>query len=165
MIEDLSYGGSWLSFARSSTTQSNKAAVSALRGETPREKPKNLYTGKTYNNSEAITEFFKKKNISSGDETRSSFSSGRHESEPPRRTISPLERLKAAGSKPSDIEARKPTADSSSITPGSHVVHAKYGRGLVLRREGSGDNVKLTVTFPGFGQKKLIEKFANLEKV
>jgi hypothetical protein len=25
--------------------------------------------------------------------------------------------------------------------------------------------VKLTVSFPGFGQKKLIEKFANLEKV
>lgn len=40
----------------------------------------------------------------------------------------------------------------------------KYGKGLVLRREGVGDNVKLTISFPGFGQKKLIEKFANLEK-
>ena len=42
--------------------------------------------------------------------------------------------------------------------------HAKYGRGLVLRREGAGDSLKLTVTFPGFGQKKLVEKYAGLEK-
>ena len=47
---------------------------------------------------------------------------------------------------------------------GTHVIHEKYGRGLILRREGSGDNVKLTISFPGFGQKKLIEKFANLQK-
>jgi DNA helicase-2/ATP-dependent DNA helicase PcrA len=48
--------------------------------------------------------------------------------------------------------------------PGSHVRHPKYGRGLVLRREGVGDSTKLTVSFPGFGQKKLIEKYAGLEK-
>jgi len=35
---------------------------------------------------------------------------------------------------------------------------------LVLRREGSDDKVKLTISFPGFGQKKLMEKFADLEK-
>jgi DNA helicase-2/ATP-dependent DNA helicase PcrA len=59
----------------------------------------------------------------------------------------------------------KKMKNEQEIVPGSHVRHPKYGRGLVLRREGSGDNVKLTVSFPGFGQKKLIEKFANLEKV
>ena len=42
--------------------------------------------------------------------------------------------------------------------------HAKYGRGLVLRREGAGESTKLTVSFPGYGQKKLVQKFANLEK-
>ena len=47
---------------------------------------------------------------------------------------------------------------------GTHVRHPKYGRGLVLRREGAGDSVKLLVSFPGFGQKKLIEKYAGLEK-
>ena len=55
--------------------------------------------------------------------------------------------------------------DPQSLVPGSHVVHGKYGRGLVLRREGSGDNAKLTVSFAGFGQKKLVEKYANLQKV
>ena len=56
-------------------------------------------------------------------------------------------------------------SDPNMLTAGSHVRHEKYGQGLVLRREGSGDNVKLTISFPGFGQKKLIEKYANLEKV
>jgi len=50
------------------------------------------------------------------------------------------------------------------FVPGSYVRHAKYGRGLVLRREGSGDQTKLTVSFPGYGQKKLMEKYAGLQK-
>ena len=60
-----------------------------------------------------------------------------------------------------DGDVRAPSTD---ILPGSYVRHAKYGRGLVLRREGSGDQTKFTVSFPGYGQKKLIEKYANLEK-
>jgi DNA helicase-2/ATP-dependent DNA helicase PcrA len=52
----------------------------------------------------------------------------------------------------------------SDFVPGSYVMHAKYGRGLVLRREGVGDSMKLTVTFPGYGQKKLVQKYAGLEK-
>jgi DNA helicase-2/ATP-dependent DNA helicase PcrA len=53
---------------------------------------------------------------------------------------------------------------SNEFTPGSYVRHSKYGRGLVLRREGAGESTKLTVSFPGFGQKKLVEKYAGLEK-
>ena len=33
-----------------------------------------------------------------------------------------------------------------------------------MRREGVGDAAKLLVSFPGFGQKKLVEKYAGLEK-
>ena len=55
-------------------------------------------------------------------------------------------------------------SDHHIVIPGSYVRHAKYGRGLVLRREGVGDSLKLTVTFPGYGQKKLIEKYAGLER-
>ena len=32
--------------------------------------------------------------------------------------------------------------------------HPKYGRGTVLRREGDGEDAKLTVSFPGYGLKK-----------
>ena len=42
--------------------------------------------------------------------------------------------------------------------------HPKYGEGIVFRREGDGDDAKLTVQFSGFGLKKLVEKYANLEK-
>jgi hypothetical protein len=53
-------------------------------------------------------------------------------------------------------------APNIGFTPGSYVQHPKYGRGLVLRREGKGDATRLTVSFPGFGQKKLVQKYAHL---
>lgn len=151
LIEDLSRGSSWLSFAKSGTAQSNKYAASALRGETAREKPKNLYTGKTYNSAEAVAEFFKKKQAGGGESTAE---------RPTFKQPTGFDKLKAAASK----TPARAVADTGSFTPGAHVRHPKYGKGLVLRREGTGDNIKLTVSFPGFGQKKLIEKFANLEK-
>lgn len=155
LIEDLSHGSSWLSYSKGSAAAANKYAASALRGETVREKPKNLYTGKTYNSADAVAEFFKKQG-----------------SEPPRRgdaeeikekPRSGIEKLKAFAGDRSKIQDPKSKIGEGFVA-GSHVLHGKYGKGLVLRREGSGDNVKLTVSFPGFGQKKLIEKFANLEK-
>ena len=48
--------------------------------------------------------------------------------------------------------------------PGQRVRHPKYGEGIVFRREGDGDDAKLTVKFSGFGEKKLVEKFAQLER-
>jgi len=48
---------------------------------------------------------------------------------------------------------------------GQRVHHSKYGEGTVLMREGDGEDAKLTVIFNKHGMKKLIEKFANLEKV
>ncbi len=40
--------------------------------------------------------------------------------------------------------------------------HPKYGGGTVLRREGEGEDAKLTVSFPGYGLKKLVEKYAGI---
>jgi DNA helicase-2/ATP-dependent DNA helicase PcrA len=48
---------------------------------------------------------------------------------------------------------------------GAQVRHPKYGVGTILACEGEGEDTKLTVSFPGYGQKKLIERFASLEKV
>ena len=47
---------------------------------------------------------------------------------------------------------------------GSQVRHPKYGIGTVLRSEGEGDDVKLSVQFSRHGLKKLIEKYAGLEE-
>ena len=46
---------------------------------------------------------------------------------------------------------------------GARVRHAKYGVGTVLRREKTGDDIKLTVQFPGHGLKKLMMKYARLQ--
>jgi DNA helicase-2/ATP-dependent DNA helicase PcrA len=48
---------------------------------------------------------------------------------------------------------------------GSRVRHPKYGDGVVAQREGDGPDAKLTVQFTKHGVKKLVEKFAQLEKL
>jgi DNA helicase-2/ATP-dependent DNA helicase PcrA len=50
-------------------------------------------------------------------------------------------------------------------TLGTRVKHAKYGYGTILRTEGSGDDLKLTVSFISHGLKKMIAKYAELESV
>ena len=48
--------------------------------------------------------------------------------------------------------------------PGQKVRHPKYGEGTVYLREGEGEEAKITVQFPRFGLKKLVEKYAQLER-
>jgi DNA helicase II / ATP-dependent DNA helicase PcrA len=48
--------------------------------------------------------------------------------------------------------------------PGQKVRHPKYGEGTVHQREGEGEEAKITVQFPRFGLKKLVEKYAQLER-
>ena len=176
LMEDLSRGPSWLSFARSSSTLENKHAARALRGDT-RERTTS-YAGQTYDSVDSIAEFFRKRgqqfNPAEGAKSRPA-------STPPQPPV--IKRAAASppygnaggnssgstGGNPSSSQSRPSSSSSSSagadgFTPGTHVRHPKYGRGLVLRREGVGDSAKLTVSFPGFGQKKLIEKYAGLEK-
>ncbi len=61
------------------------------------------------------------------------------------------------------VHVEKPSG-GSSFRPGQRVKHPKYGEGVVYRREGEGENAKITVQFPRFGLKKLVEKYAHLER-
>ncbi len=61
------------------------------------------------------------------------------------------------------VELSEPTG-KRGFRPGQKVRHPKYGEGVVFRREGEGDDAKITVKFRGFGEKKLVEKFAQLER-
>jgi DNA helicase-2/ATP-dependent DNA helicase PcrA len=66
-----------------------------------------------------------------------------------------------------DFETRAGSDDESGATGlmvGTRVRHAKYGVGLIVKREGEDENAKLTINFPGYGHKKMIEKYAALEK-
>ncbi|HEX6730456.1 MAG TPA: UvrD-helicase domain-containing protein [Pyrinomonadaceae bacterium] len=138
LIEDLTLGKSWLSFAKGSS------AIEYERGEYRKER--NRYTGKTYDSVDSIAEFFKQRSQQFG-QTPAGASD--------RWTRGPK----------STVQSPKPTpVAGGDFVPGSYVKHAKYGRGLVLRREGVGESTKLTVSFPGYGQKKLVQKYAGLEK-
>jgi DNA helicase-2/ATP-dependent DNA helicase PcrA len=59
--------------------------------------------------------------------------------------------------------AEEPTG-KRGFRPGQKVRHPKYGEGTVYQREGDGEDAKLTVQFPRFGLKKLVEKYAQLER-
>jgi ATP-dependent DNA helicase UvrD/PcrA len=52
----------------------------------------------------------------------------------------------------------------TGFKPGQRVRHPKYGEGTVYKREGDGEDAKITVQFPRYGLKKLVEKYAQLEK-
>ena len=96
---------------------------------------RNLYTGKTYNSVDAIQQF---------------FAGGAP---------------KPAAVKPVQPVAQKPATPvkAKKLGPGATIEHAKYGRGTVLRLEGTGEDTKLTVSFPGHGLKKLIAKYAGIK--
>ncbi len=61
------------------------------------------------------------------------------------------------------VEISQPTG-RTGFRPGQRVRHPKYGEGTVHKREGDGEDAKITVQFPRFGLKKLVEKYAQLEK-
>jgi DNA helicase-2/ATP-dependent DNA helicase PcrA len=189
LIEDISRGRSWLSFARNSKTL--EQAAGALQYEYDESspdgpgkisgsggsdrlsarRPGTKFPGKTYDSVESIEEFFRKRAAKMGGH------GGAKASEPVNRPNNPgagaagrpgavegpnFANATSRSALGADRDVRAPV--TNDILPGSYVRHAKYGRGLVLRREGSGDQTKFTVSFPGYGQKKLIEKYANLEK-
>ena len=60
--------------------------------------------------------------------------------------------------------SKKALAGGSGFSHGTAVRHPQYGIGTVLRIEGEGDACKLTISFPGYGLKKMVKKYAKLEK-
>ncbi len=106
--------------------------------------------------------------------------SSSHESAPksktaqaaPERSLDNIARFfgsKSGGARPGTFA--RPTMDvppahgASGLKKNQRVMHAKYGEGTVVLREGDGEDAKLTVLFARHGVKKLMEKFANLKKI
>jgi ATP-dependent DNA helicase UvrD/PcrA len=76
---------------------------------------------------------------------------------PPRRAPSTAE--------PREVVPTPAGLASLDLRPGAKVRHPLFGVGTVLRREGEGDDLKVTVSFPGAGMKKLVARFAGLARV
>jgi DNA helicase-2/ATP-dependent DNA helicase PcrA len=60
--------------------------------------------------------------------------------------------------------ARSPVVNDCGYAIGQRVVHAEFGPGIVRAVEGNGERTKLTVRFERSGIKKLIARYASLER-
>ncbi len=153
IIEDISKGPSWLSFSYKASTMKGGDSSGDLRYEydelQPPKRPGN-YSGKTYNNADSVRDFFARKDKPASPPSFPRPSSGTT----PRLIPSSPNR-----------SASSDSSSKSGYAVGTRVRHAKYGQGLIIKREGDGEDAKLTINFPGFGTKKMIAKFAGLEKL
>jgi DNA helicase-2/ATP-dependent DNA helicase PcrA len=111
---------------------------------------RSTFTGKTYNSLQNISQFFGERGI-------------------------PFNPPKPGEPKTAPPQLPRPSIPAKPLPPapppvrrgaraGMTVEHPKYGTGTVVRREGDGDNAKITVNFPRFGLKKLVEKYAGLKR-
>ncbi|MCL2661265.1 MAG: ATP-binding domain-containing protein, partial [Acidobacteriaceae bacterium] len=70
------------------------------------------------------------------------------------------------GEKPRKPEMADETpAAKAVLRKGNKVWHPKYGEGIVFHRDSDGDDAKITVQFLKHGMKKLVERFAQLERL
>jgi DNA helicase-2/ATP-dependent DNA helicase PcrA len=70
-----------------------------------------------------------------------------------------------AGSRPPRFEAVEPEDEPQEAAPlgrGKRVRHPRYGYGVILAQEGSGDDTRLTVYFDRAGKKKFVARYADL---
>jgi DNA helicase-2/ATP-dependent DNA helicase PcrA len=109
---------------------------------------KHLYTGKTHNSIESISQFFGARGIPVPQPPAAHKASPAVVPQAPARPVSPP----AAAVK-----------KQGGLRFGTAIQHPKYGRGTVLRIEGEGEDAKLTINFAGYGLKKLVAKYAGLK--
>ena len=122
--------------------------LTAERYEVRESAKRNTFTGKTYNSLENISQFFAERGMP--------FS-------PPRPGQAPGQQMPRPHVPTRSLPSAPPVPKKPART-GMTVEHPKYGTGTVVRREGEGDDAKITVSFPRYGLKKLIEKYAGLKK-
>ncbi len=148
LIEDLSKGPSWLRYSNKASTMENRAAIDALTGKVPPPvKRTSNFQGQTYNNRDSVNEFFKRQGVKVDTDA-----------------LKPKLVKSESGGSSSGSSGSRSSGGSGKFKVGTRVRHAKFGVGLIVKCEGEGDNLKLTINFPGYGQKKMVEKFAGLEK-
>jgi DNA helicase II / ATP-dependent DNA helicase PcrA len=152
---------------------------------------RNLYTGRTYNSLENIAQFFAERGMpvpagiarsqqapphpspmphsSPSGYSNSVADPSTLSSKPTHLGSSPTSGRTSGASSPQQLTQRQPmrkplvTRSAGGMRAGVTIQHPKYGRGTVLRREGEGEDAKLTISFPGVGLKKIVEKYAGLK--
>jgi DNA helicase-2/ATP-dependent DNA helicase PcrA len=122
---------------------------------------RNTYTGKTYNSIENISQFFGDR----GMPFNASNAANAAKPAPSNSLKTPPTPLPRAGFGNAPLTKPLPAAPvRKGARAGMTVEHPKYGTGTVVRREGDGEDAKITVNFPRYGLKKLLEKYAGLKR-
>ena len=88
----------------------------------------------------------------------------RKETARPFRPAMPSVKPMPMSSRPQTTDHRPQTIDGG-LSVGKHIIHNRFGRGEVLRIEGTGDSTKATVQFENVGTKQLLLKFAKFEVI
>jgi DNA helicase-2/ATP-dependent DNA helicase PcrA len=109
----------------------------AERWEVRQSAGRSTYTGKTYNSLDNIAQFFAERGVAA----------------PPRPPAPAVAPPKLAL-----VPKRK-----RGLGVGATIRHPRYGQGTILKREGEGEDAKITVSFPGYGLKKLMTKYAGIQ--
>jgi DNA helicase-2/ATP-dependent DNA helicase PcrA len=132
---------------------------------------KNLYTGRTYNSVENIAQFFAERGMPppsgltrrpppTGNGTSANATPPRPAESQPKPATATVQKSQP---RPASTFAGKTVRRTGGISAGATIKHPVYGRGTVLRREGDGEDAKLTISFPGHGLKKIVEKYAGIK--
>ena len=64
----------------------------------------------------------------------------------------------------SELSQKRGEANGKFVS-GAQIVHEKFGYGRILRVQDTGDDLKITVRFPGLGIKRLLQSYAQLKLV
>ena len=122
--------------------------------------PAQHYAGKTYNSLDNISQFFGERGLP----FKPGQPPGQHPAPPKPDLRTPPQFPRPICSAPLQPVAPPPPEVRRGARTGMTVQHPKYGTGTVVRREGEGEDAKITVNFPRFGLKKLVEKYAGLKR-
>jgi len=59
----------------------------------------------------------------------------------------------------------RPMGSSNLLNLGDKVQHAKFGTGVIVKTDGLGENMEISVAFPNNGIKNFIVKYAPIRKI
>jgi DNA helicase-2/ATP-dependent DNA helicase PcrA len=118
---------------------------------------RNTFTGKTYNSLDNISQFFSDRGMQFP--TPAAPPPAKDQLQKPA-----MQHVVPRPATPTKPLPTAPPAGPRKIRAGQMVEHPTYGTGMVVRREGDGDDAKITVSFPRHGLKKLVEKYAKLKR-
>jgi DNA helicase-2/ATP-dependent DNA helicase PcrA len=137
--------------------ESGEVNLHGERHEVRQTARRNTFTGKTYNSLDNISTFFGERGLPFNGPRLPAGEQPKPQPPPPPGMSRP----------PAPLRQPLPSAPPpvrKGARPGTVVDHPKYGTGTVVRREGEGEDAKITVNFPRFGLKKLVEKYAGLKR-